>query len=124
MAAKNCGIVWAVYLIAFNFYIATYKLIGVATGKLIYFSASLFLLIYLIIDLIKGIENDLHKGFFCLCLSAIAINFLFMAIYWGIGVDDYKFKFCTFNSIELLTACFVLHSGYKHGLFKNETTLP
>jgi hypothetical protein len=117
---------WIIYLIGFNVYIYTFKQIDLVYSKMFYYALSSGLMACCIIDILRGIQGEVHKVILASCLGGIAINFVFLFIYSAFDMDSYVFKLIAFNSIELITAVFVFISGQKRGLFKHEKpfTLP
>lgn len=114
-----CLIAWIAYGLLINVYIYTFGEILPFYSKLIYIVASFLMLLFCIEQVYTGIANSLHKLLVAVCLGAVAMNFLLLINYYVIGITNYKWNFCIFNLIELLTACCLLISGIKRGLFKN-----
>jgi hypothetical protein len=126
VGTKNCIAGWIVYLLGFNLYIWTYGDISPTYSRLFYYALSSGLITCCIIDILRGVNGEVHKIFLASCLGGVAINFVFLFAYYAFGVDNYKYKLVSFNGIELITAVFVFISGQKRGLFKHEKpfTLP
>lgn len=114
-------LIWVLHVVCMNIYIFTFGEVYEVYSKLIYLVSCLIVLIFSIINILNGFKSNLHRAFICVCLASVAINFTLMIAYYLLGMSNYKWNFCIFNGIELITACFLLHSGNKNGLFTNET---
>ena len=116
-------VMWVAYVMATLFYIISFDGIPVIYSKLIFYLSSFIIMLYCMREILKGFMNYVHRAFVVACLSAVALNFLLIIFHYVFGMDNYKLQFCSFLFIELLTACFLLISGKRHGLFKNETSM-
>lgn len=114
-----CLIAWMIYVTAINVYIYTFGDIIKFYSNIIYIVASFLMLLFCIEQVYTGFKSELHKLLLLVCLGSVAMNFLLLINYYLIGINDYKWNFCIFNGVELLTACCLLISGKKRGLFKD-----
>lgn len=118
---KRAISVWLFHVVCINTYILTYGHIYETYSKIIYLAAAIVVVAFCIIQVNAGFYNNLHKTLVLICLASLGCNFVFMISYFIFGMTDYKWNFCSFNTIELITAAFLLHIGKKRGLFLKES---
>lgn len=116
----GAAVVWSLNIAALLVYILTYKVIEVVYSKLIFGWSCFLTLVFISYSVYNGFESERHKGMVILTSSSLSIYFLFIILYYQFGIDDYKSKIGVFLLIEFITVCFVVISGLKLGLFKNE----
>ena len=114
------AIVWILNIAVILFYILTFDGVEQWVSKVIYAADCFFTLAYIVISLYNGV-NKMQTLFIVLSLASLSVYYLFIIMYYIVGIDDYKYKIGVFLLTELLTVCFVFISGLRHGLFKNDS---
>lgn len=109
------------YVILFNFYIyeLTNTFLSYRREKLLYDYTTSGMVIYFLIDLKTGFENDLHEQANLICILAVIMNFLFIILTLHDVLADPVKMFLTFNGSIIVTTTMILFFGIKYEYFKD-----
>ena len=120
MRALICAFALTIYAISFNTYIFLFGAYPSRYMKLWYNYTTLFLILFIFIDLKIGIVSGLHKQFNDICQFTIMFNFILIILYHHSYGDSGISKLIAFNGSIFVVTVMVLFSGLRHGYFKNK----